>query len=182
VVIDHEGTVFQHGDLAEVMQHAGPDHNPASVGIEVVNPYYPRDLKTTSPWRRVITAPWAHEGLYVVPTLAQAETTAKLVAWLTSAPHPALGIPRRWPGLRDGLFSMSRLKASRAGDGIYAHLYFGHADGAWLALYTWLRLEAGLPPTEAYVEAVRRASRVRDAANVQDLLPAASSASSAQPS
>ena len=48
--------------------------------------------------------------------------------------------------------------AERPGPGIYAHTYFNHADGAWLVLYSWLRLEAGMAPDEAYEEAVRLAS------------------------
>jgi hypothetical protein len=162
------------------MQHAGREHNRASVGIEVVNPYYPRNLKPNSPWQRVIAAPWAHGGFYVVPTLAQAEATAFLTAWLMGAVHPAMAVARRWVGLREGRFAMSRLKISRAGAGIYAHQYFGHADGAWLALYTWLRLEAGFTPAAAYEEALQRATRVRQFVNVRDMLPARSARSASR--
>jgi hypothetical protein len=51
--------------------------------------------------------------------------------------------------------------AERRRPGIYAHTYFNHADGAWLVLYAWLRLEAGYPPTDAYAEAIRRGETSR---------------------
>ena len=60
--------------------------------------------------------------------------------------------------------------------GVYAHHYFGHADGAWLILYAWLRLEVGLPPCVAYEEAVARATGARRTIDVSDLLPSEPSA------
>ncbi|ACY13224.1 hypothetical protein Hoch_0586 [Haliangium ochraceum DSM 14365] len=45
---------------------------------------------------------------------------------------------------------------------------FHHADGAWLVLYAWLRLEAGLPPCVAYEEAIRRGSDVRWTASLAE--------------
>lgn len=54
-------------------------------------------------------------------------------------------------------------------DGVLAHQYFGHADGAWLVMYAWLRLEAGLDASAAYEEAARRATGVATAADVSDL-------------
>jgi len=174
LVLGPDGVLTQHGDLAtDVLWHAGPAHNGPSFGVEVVNPYYPRLLRKGLPWERSIKAPWAHEGLYVLPTPAQAEAVASLARWTTSAPAPGLEVPRRWPGLRSGSFQLGPLaEASRALPGVLAHHYFGHADGAWLVLYAWLRLEAGLSPGVAFEEAVRRATGVRRAADVRDLLPA----------
>jgi hypothetical protein len=42
--------------------------------------------------------------------------------------------------------------------GIYAHTYFAHADGSWLALYAWLRINRGRTPAQAYQEAIRLAT------------------------
>ncbi|ACY13524.1 hypothetical protein [Haliangium ochraceum] len=84
-------------------------HNRPSVGIEVVNPYYPRNLRDALPWKRVIDAPWAHEKRYVVPTLEQAEATSKLVRVLTGS-IAGLSIPRTWRGIRSGKLVMSRLR------------------------------------------------------------------------
>ena len=171
LVLGPEGVFTQHGDLAsDVLWHAGR-HNAASIGVEVVNPYYPKHLKPGLPWSRVIEAPWAHKGQYVLPTLAQAEAIAELVRWVTSAPAVGIEVPRAWPGLRDGRFALGLVAAAaRPLPGILAHHYFGHADGAWLVLYAWLRIEAGLMPDVAFEEAVKRTTQVRRA-DRRDLLP-----------
>lgn len=174
LVLGPDGELTQHGDLvSDVLWHAGPAHNGPSFGVEVVNPYYPRLLRKRLPWERTIKAPWAHEGQYVLPTPAQAEAVASLVRWTTSAPAPGLEVPRRWVGLRAGIMQMGpAAEAVNATPGVLAHHYFGHADGAWLVLYAWLRLEAGLPPETAFDEAARRATGARRSVDVRDLLAA----------
>jgi len=170
LIISADGRVMQHADLARARLAHARSHNGPSVGVEVVNPYYPYLLRDNLPWRRTIKAPWAHKGAYVLPTPEQAEATAKLVGWLTSSRARGLAIPRAWLGVEDGHVHMGRV---RGGDqrrpGVYAHHYFGHADGAWLVLYAWLRLELGLPPCAAYEEAVRRAAGARRSINASDL-------------
>jgi len=175
LVLGPDGTLTQHGDLAsDVLWHAGPAHNGRSFGVEVVNPYYPRLLKKGLPWSRSIKAPWAHEGQYVLPTPAQAEALASLVRWATSAPAPGIDVPRRWPGLLGGEMQMGPVPAvTKVSPGVLAHHYFGHADGAWLVLYAWLRLEAGLAPDLAFEEAARRATGARHSIDVRDLLSVA---------
>ncbi|MCB9604871.1 MAG: N-acetylmuramoyl-L-alanine amidase, partial [Sandaracinus sp.] len=85
LVMGADGALTQHGDLAtDILWHAS-QHNGPSFGVEVVNPYYPSYLKPGLPWERVIKAPWAHKGEYVLPTPAQAEAVAALVRWTTSA-------------------------------------------------------------------------------------------------
>jgi hypothetical protein len=157
LIVGPDGKVTQHADLARArLSHAGV-HNARSIGIEAVNPYYPSTLKPGRPWSTVINAPWAHKKKYVLPTPAQAESTALLIAWLTS-PASRLAIPRRWIGLQRGKLSMSALTgAENPAPGIYAHHYFAHADGSWLVLYAWMRLVAGLSPEVAYREAKERA-------------------------
>ena len=79
LIVSPDGEITQHGDLAhDRLAHAG-GHNGPSVGIEVVNPYYPKYASAKLPWRRIIDAPWAHQRRYVVPTPEQAEATAQLV-------------------------------------------------------------------------------------------------------
>jgi hypothetical protein len=170
LVMGPDGALTQHGDLAtDTLWHAS-QHNGSSFGVEVVNPYYPSDLKPGLPWTRVINAPWAHKGAYVVPLPAQCEAIAQLVAWTTSAPAPGIAVPRAWLGLRDGFFTLGPVAAAEKPlPGILAHQYFGHADGAMLVLYAWLRLEAGLAPAVAFEEAVKRTTGVRRA-DVRDLL------------
>jgi len=171
LIVAPSGRVTQHGDLAhQRLAHAG-GHNGPSVGVEVVNPYYPYLLRDDLPWRRTIdNAPWAHKDAYVLPTPEQAEATAKLIGWLASPKAVGLDIPRAWLGVVDGRVRMGRIEGGdQRRPGIYAHHYFGHADGAWLVLYAWLRLEVGLPPCVAYEEAVTRATGARSTIDVSDL-------------
>lgn len=170
LIVGPDGEVTQHGDLAhDRLSHAG-GHNGPSVGIEVVNPYYPKYTSAKLPWKRIIDAPWAHQRRYVVPTPEQAEATAQLVGVLTAGNLDGLSIPRSWRGLTGSRLVMSRIAdGDERIPGVYAHTYFHHADGAWLALYAWLRLEAGVPECIAYEEAIRRATGVRRFVELADL-------------
>jgi hypothetical protein len=108
----------------------------------------------------------------VLPTTAQAEAVAKLIEWATS-PVSGLAIPRKWIGLRGTRLAMRKVSgAEKPAPGIYAHHYFAHADGSWLVLYAWLRLEAGLAPEAAFEEAVRRASGARGRVDLADIIRA----------
>lgn len=163
LIVDPDGLVTQHGDLAaRRYTHAGTRHNRVSVGIEVVNPYYPHLLRDGLPWTDTIPARWAHKDAYVLPTPAQAEATAQLIAWLTEPGLPGIDIPRTWIGVREHKLRMGRLpeQPSRR-EGIWAHHYFGHADGAWLVLYAWLRIEARLDPEAAFTHARRFGEETR---------------------
>lgn len=167
LVTDEKGALIQHADLVARAQHAGSARNALAIGNEVVNPYYPRHAK--APWGQVIDAPWAHEKRYVLPTPESAEACSRWIEWQTSDACPELvRVPRVWPGLVGGFMAMGRVKPAPK-VGILAHCYFGHADGAWLVLYAWLRLEAGLSEEWAYTEAVKRATGVRRA-DVRDLI------------
>jgi len=138
-----------------------------------VNPYYPSDLKPSMAWSRVIDAPWAHKKKYVLPTPAQAEAVARFVEWVASPASSGLAIPRTWIGLAGSKLAMAEVEsASKLRPGIYAHHYFGHADGSLLVLYAWLRLEAGLAPDTAFAEAVRRGTGVRWNVDLADLITA----------
>ena len=172
LIVAPDGRVTQHGDLAnERLAHAG-GHNGPSVGIEVVNPYYPTHLRDGLPWSRIIDAPWAHRDRYVLPTPEQAEATARLIGWLTSPAAEGLSIPRTWRGVDGTRLAMGRVAGGdQRRPGVWAHHYFHHADGAWLALYAWLRLEAGLASCTAYEEAARRATGARRSVDVADLIP-----------
>jgi hypothetical protein len=168
LIVGADGIVYQHGDLAtDFLWHAS-EHNPQSVGIETVNPYYPSLNPHGSLWSKVIAAPWADKGQYLVPTPEQSETVCQLIAFLTSAPAPDIQIPKLWPGLSDQKMRMTRTAQSALGPGVYAHHYFGHADGAWLVLYSWLRLQALLDPQTAYDDACRLATGVSTAADLSE--------------
>src|SRR4029077_15819856 len=95
----------------------------------------------------------------VVPPATQAEAVCALANWLSSEASD-LSVPQLWPGLQGGQqMAMGRVPAcATLAPGIYAHHYFGHAHGAFLVLYAWLRLETLLDRATAYDEAVRRAT------------------------
>jgi hypothetical protein len=169
-IVGPDGIIRQHGDLVtDELWHAS-SHNDNSVGIEVVNPYYPKFRPTNSPWTTVIDAPWAHEGKYVVPTLEQAEATCLLTSWLCGDTSGALTIPRVWPGLQGKQLALGRIAGGeKRSPGIWAHYYFGHADGAWLALYCWLRMEAEMGAAEAYSQAIIRTTGAVGSVDLSDL-------------
>lgn len=173
LILDEHGCFTQHGDLANAKLAHASQHNGPSIGIEVVNPYYPNYLKPGMAWSTVVDAPWAHKKKYVLPTPAQAEAVARFVEWVTS-PASGLAIPRAWIGLAGTKLAMAEVEsAAKLKPGIYAHHYFGHADGSLLVLYAWLRLEAGLAPDVAFAEAVRRGTGVRWNVDLADLMGAA---------
>ena len=159
-IVDEDGMVVQHADiLTDEMWHA-TQFNQLSVGIETVNPYTP-PAAPVGPWKNVIAnAPWAVDGHYLVPTETQAESVSLLVDWLSSSAANPVAIPQIWPGFQHTqTLSMGRIKADlQENPGIHAHMYFGHADGAWLVLYAWLRLEVKLDAATAYTEAIRMAT------------------------
>jgi len=159
MIMGPNGEITQHGDLADDTLWHASQHNPVSVGIEVVNPYYPKYLRSGLPWTQVINAGWAHEGRYVVPTPQQAEAVAQLIGWTTSPAAAGLAIPRTWIGRSGSTLAMGRVTgADKLRPGIYAHTYFGHADGSWLVLYAFLRIEKGRAPAQAYTEAIQIAT------------------------
>lgn len=161
LMVDEEGNVTQHADLAsDIVWHSGK-HNSASIGIEVVSPYYPTSLKPGDVWNRVIKAGWAHRKEYVLPTIESAEATFRLVDWLTRKPAPGLDIPLVWRGMLGSAFHFQPVAALQSGalPGVYSHLHVGnHADGSWLNLYCVLRLEHGMSPWEVYEVAASEAT------------------------
>lgn len=162
-IVDYDGHVYQHADLLDDEMWHGSQFNSLSIGIETVNPYEPQYNKPTI-WTNVIDAPWAAGGKYVVPTPAEAEAVSQLTNWLTSAAANPITIPQLWPGLQGThTMSMGVIAADKVQNpGIHAHKYFQHADGAWLVLYSWLRLEPGLSPDEAYAKAIALATGAHD--------------------
>lgn len=153
LIVDEEGNVTQHADLAsDIVWHSGK-HNAASIGIEVVNPYYPTSLREGDVWNLVIKAGWAHRKEYVLPTLESAEATCRLVDWLTRKPAQGVDVPLVWRGMVGTAFHFQPVASLKHGPlaGVYSHMHAGnHADGSWLNLYCILRLEHGMSPHEAY--------------------------------
>lgn len=129
-MVDLDGTITQHVDVARATAHAGGKHNDQSVGIEIVNPYYG---SRALPGQQVIEAPWAHKGLYAVPFSAQVESLAGLFRELFK-----LGIEPTFVGASKGKYvdhetglTMGKLVDKTPRPGVWAHTYFDHGDGAW---------------------------------------------------
>ncbi len=152
-IVDPTGYIYQHGDLQKDMLWHANAHSLASVGIEIVNPYYPNIMPKGGAWSETIVAPWADKGRYCLPTLNQLEATSNLIQWLSSS-NSKLEIPKTWVGVTSDLkMVMGLLPKDNKIPGIYAHHYFGHADGCFPVLYSWLRLEANKDPQQAYDKA-----------------------------
>ena len=182
---DVDGRILQHNDLVELLWH-GSQYNQVSIGVEIVAPVLPsirgtvlrQAAKLTFPLSRqlglepyrTITTGWMQRRTdnptrsYVLPPIDQLEGVTRLIALLTdpSAGH-GLAIPRRWVGDRgDGTFVVRGGAAfARPQPGIIGHAQFVETkdDGAFAALYTWLRIAArsgqGLDPKTSYETAVR---------------------------
>lgn len=175
LIVGSDGTVYQHGDLKDDFLWHASEHNPKSVGIENVNPYEPQYNPHGSPWTRVIDAPWASTGQYLVPTPQQAEALVILTQWLVSPAAVGLSIPQKWVGVTDQKMLFGKAPQSEMGPGIYAHDYFGHLDGAWLILYMWLRMEPQLDPQTAYDTAIQLATGARGEVDLSQFFPSAPS-------
>ena len=177
LMIDADGSVSQHADLAAHRLVHCRSHNGPSVGVEVINPYEPRHLREGSPWTQVMDpAPWAHTRKYVMATEAQCVTLAAVIDWLVDLelveiPRVFWGVhtnPRRWylsqvPGT-DG--SDENDLADRH-PGIWSHEQIGdHSDGSWPLLVAYLILSRGMSPGDAYAYA---AGIARDSRRYADL-------------
>jgi hypothetical protein len=162
-IADHDGTIYQHGDLATDMLWHASQHNGPSVGIETVNPYEPNLAPTNGPWKDVIdNAPWAAGGKYLVPTPEQSESVFQLILWMLT-PDSTLSIPLTFRGLNGNTLLMGPYDPCKnLAPGIYAHHYFGHADGAWLNLYIFLRTQ-GMDPATARSTAIQLATGAHSA-------------------
>ena len=156
-VIHADGKTEQGCDIGRACSHA-PQMNRRSVGIEIINPYYPpaRGL-----WIDAIDAPWAHKGKYLCPTLDQLEACAVLVDVLTSACWEGVEIPRAW-AMSPGRFPMSAAHEFWPGAGVLPHCHSVkplRADGPFIALYTWLRLNSGMSAERTRTMAMSLASK-----------------------
>lgn len=141
--IAEDARIIQWAGIDRRCAHAGPLLNPRSIGIELTNPYYPRLVRAaTSHWSDVIVARWAHEGVYVVPSLRQLEALWKLACAL----HEAARVPLAFIGAESSPVAegavrlpMRRHRVARDAEGIVAHSAVGHADGAFPVAYMLAR-------------------------------------------
>jgi hypothetical protein len=141
LILDKDGTISNHADLAtEVCWHAG-QVNGVSIGMEVVNAYRPEGAQ--DPHGPVIPAEWwtwvpkGQARAYVCPTDVQMAVVEVLVPWLCDR----LGIPVVFP-TRDLCARKTRITGwrkpplgwwAKPGVGIVAHQDFSsHADGRYM--------------------------------------------------
>lgn len=138
LILDRDGIMSCHGDLAnDVMIHAN-QLNGTSIGMEIVNPYAPKIARGMSDIQFIPAEWWTwladkKDKRYVLPTQAQLDTLIKVVPFLCNL----LGIPYVFPTA--GLNAKNKkikgcLVPPRAkpGPGIVAHRDFAsHADGRY---------------------------------------------------
>lgn len=173
--LDRDGTMVQHNDAVDLLWHVRTFAE-KSIGIEVVNSVFDNDdipeLNETVPGAR-IKVPWSagHGGFYVIPSQNQMESLARSTQelirqfaipnrWLQVIPHPD---PTKASGSMAGKWFFMM--------GTGGHLYFtnmknepgiashsvlrDHNDGAFPALFTWLRLYKGMTSDNAYQLAIQ---------------------------
>ena len=141
LILDKDGAISNHADLAtDVCWHAG-QANAISVGMEVVNAYRPESAQ--DPRGPVLPAEWwtwvpkGQARLYQAPTDAQVRVACALVPWLCQVLEipllfPTAGLDARHPhiaGWRKSPFGWS----AKPGMGVVEHSSFSsHADGRYL--------------------------------------------------
>lgn len=140
LILDRDGTVSTHGDLAlDVMIHAN-QVNGTSIGIEVVNPYAPKLAKGMKGIRTIPAKWWTWiadkmDESYVLPTEEQLRVLVILIPWLCEKlgiPYvcPTKNLNSRMPKIKNW-----RLRA-KPKPGVIAHRDFAtHADGRYLLEY-----------------------------------------------
>jgi len=152
-IVGPHGDITQHGDpVLDQLAHAGWPHNGLSVGIEIVNPYYPA-YNSDGPWDTVLDARWAHKKKYVVPLPDQLEATYQLVTRLLEINTPEFHVKDKWVGLdaKRKRLAMARVTGAKYPmGGVMAHAAFGHADGSFPLLYCILRKEAEMNQVTAH--------------------------------
>lgn len=133
-VVDRDGSVTQHVPVTLACAHAegfgqASAHNEASIGVEVVNPYYggEHDLRCK----------WAHKGLYTCPPQVQLEAVWELVQ--------SLGVPLNFPANDQRGFRWGRWWMHEGATGVMAHYRWDHADGLFPEHYCWARSLGYLP-------------------------------------
>jgi hypothetical protein len=168
LAIDYDGTVYQYCDLRKEWSMHGGWHSYRSIGIEVINSYYADRLPAGSTKDVIQNQGWVHKKDYVVPTKAQLEASYIIIRYLTlDIKNPLYAIPLKWPAHKDGRFHMSRLAEAKYTknkrthkEGIFAHNYWAHADGSFIAAYAFLRIEGNFDAEKSYNELIKRCNNI----------------------
>ena len=140
-LIDGDGTLTVYGDIGLRQTAHGNERNGCSVGVEIVNPYYPRHdgaayIAHPLPWVQVVTSTTAHKGREVVDTEAQLKTACAWVRFLggLSVNGPgdrSIDIPKTFPTTRtDSPSRGHKAWFDLSVGGVFAH---GHRPGHYPA-------------------------------------------------
>ena len=136
LIVAPDGHVSCHADLVNDVPIHGNQLNGSSIGVEVVNPYYPSSAKP--PFTRTIPATWwtdvpkGKSKKYVTPTDAQIAALKALLPWVAAQ----VGVPWVCPTI--GLNATTRRiegwdEGVKPPPGVVAHRDFSsHADGRWV--------------------------------------------------
>jgi len=131
-LIDGDGKLTVYGDIGMRYTAHGNERNRCSVGVEIVNPYYPKYL--APPWSEVAKSKTAHRGREIVDTDAQLRTAAAWLTFLTELECDGPGnrridIPRSFPTTSDAGPTRSHdAWFDLAVGGVFAH---GHRPGRY---------------------------------------------------
>jgi hypothetical protein len=137
IIIDHDGSVSNHGDLErDKLSHAG-FANSFSVAVVLVNPYISEYQPDDSPWKQEVESAWWHwrngkkSNKYVVPTPAQLKTFNLFIPWLAEKLNIKLDFPAEVLNVNRQVFTMQETRRLR---GIVPHgaISKNRADG-WFA-------------------------------------------------
>lgn len=139
LILHRKGNLSCHCDLAsEITRHAG-QLNGTSIGIEIVNPYYPFLSKHADYKTKIVEKKWwthtpkgKHPKGYILPSEAQLNTIRVLIPWLCKE----LNIPYKFPTWRLGP-KQRRIKnwslRTKPEPGVIAHRDFSkHSDGRYI--------------------------------------------------
>jgi N-acetyl-anhydromuramyl-L-alanine amidase AmpD len=138
LILARDGKLSCHADLVSEVCYHGNQLNPTSIGIEVVNPYYPHIGKVVSYPVEIIPAKWWTHTIkgkskgYVLPTPEQIQTLKTIIPWLCEK----LNIPYAFPTWFLNK-TQKRIKGwflkKKPDPGVVAHRdYASHSDGRWL--------------------------------------------------
>lgn len=138
MALDFKSAVLaQHNPLDQQLVHGGA-LNKDSVGIDVVNPYYPHELFNGE---GVIHAAWAHKKKYTLPYPEQMQALHLIVQELWQA--GLLGdsdAPINFPAVKGSSFMFGPFKGfDPNASGVIAHSSVpAHADGGFPVLFLYL--------------------------------------------
>jgi len=137
LILARNGKFSCHADLINDVCWHGNQLNPTSIGIEVINPYYPKIGRVVSYPVDIIPSKWWTHILgnnkgYVLPTTEQIEALKIVIPWLCSELNIPYAFPTWYLNKTQHRIKRWMLRA-KPEPGIVAHRdYWSHSDGRYL--------------------------------------------------